>query len=93
MRLLDKKYLLDLLNLERKQAITARVLAATGLFVGGAVVGAAVALLVTPKTGEDVRHELKDLAVDLKEKLVDHRINGQAESTTAQGANFGAPAA
>ena len=32
------------------------------LFIGGAIVGAAVALLLAPKTGKEFREELKDLA-------------------------------
>ena len=36
------------------------------LFIGGALVGAAAALLLTPKTGEEVRKELADLADEVK---------------------------
>ena len=38
------------------------------LFVGGAVVGAAVAMLLTPKRGEEVRQELADLADEAKKR-------------------------
>lgn len=42
------------------------------LFIGGAAVGAAVALLLTPKTGEEVRKEIADLAQDLKKSAQDY---------------------
>ena len=38
------------------------------LFVGGAIVGAAAALLLTPKKGEEVRQELADLATEAKKR-------------------------
>jgi gas vesicle protein len=38
------------------------------LFLLGAVVGAAVVALVTPKSGPDLREEIKDLADKLKRK-------------------------
>ena len=41
------------------------------LLLGGAALGAAVALLVTPKTGEEVRNELKDLAEEAKKQVID----------------------
>lgn len=91
----DKEQLLETLNLKRKRDTdleekrdtTARILTATGLFIGGAVVGAAVALLVTPKSGEDLRKDLKDLTADLKENVVEQRGNGQVESVRAQDAS------
>ena len=36
---------------------------------GGAVIGAVVALLLTPKTGAELRSKIKDLAATSKEKL------------------------
>ena len=38
------------------------------LFVGGAIVGAAAALLLTSKKGEEVRQELADLAAEAKKR-------------------------
>ena len=38
------------------------------LFVGGAIVGAAAALLLTPKKGAEVRQELADLAAEAKKR-------------------------
>lgn len=38
-------------------------------FLGGALVGAAVTMLVTPKTGQEVRHDLRDMANKGTKKL------------------------
>lgn len=38
-------------------------------FLGGAVAGAAVAMLVTPTTGEEARNKIKDLATNSKDKV------------------------
>jgi gas vesicle protein len=38
------------------------------LFAGGAVIGAATALLLAPKSGEEVRKEISDLAEDVKKQ-------------------------
>lgn len=42
------------------------------LFVGGAIVGAAVALLLTPKKGEEVRSELANLAAEAKKRAQEY---------------------
>jgi gas vesicle protein len=42
------------------------------LFVGGALVGAAAALLLTPKTGEEVRKEIADLADEVKKNAQEY---------------------
>lgn len=42
------------------------------LFIGGAIAGAAAALLLTPKTGEEVRKEIADLAEDVKKSAQDY---------------------
>jgi len=39
-------------------------------FLVGGVVGAALGLLFAPKAGREVRRQIKDLAVDGKEKIV-----------------------
>ena len=41
------------------------------LFIGGAVAGAAVALMLTPKNGEEIRKELRDLAEEAKKRADD----------------------
>ena len=42
------------------------------LFIGGAIAGAAAALLLTPKTGEEVRKELADLADEVKKNAQEY---------------------
>lgn len=42
------------------------------LFIGGAIVGAAAAVLLTPKKGEEVRQELADLAAEAKKRAQDY---------------------
>lgn len=42
------------------------------LFVGGVIVGAAVALLLTPKKGEEVRSELANLAAEAKKRAQEY---------------------
>jgi len=39
------------------------------LLLGGALLGATAALLLTPKTGEQVRNELKDLLEEAKKQM------------------------
>lgn len=42
------------------------------LLLGGAVLGAAAALLLTPKTGEQVREQIKDITEDAKKRAQDY---------------------
>ena len=42
------------------------------LFVGGILVGAAAALLVAPKSGEELRNDLADLAEDAKKRTQEY---------------------
>lgn len=42
------------------------------LFIGGAIVGATAAILLTPKKGEDIRQELADLAAEAKKRAQDY---------------------
>jgi len=42
------------------------------LFIGGALVGAVAALLVTPKTGEEIRKQIADLAEETKDSVKDY---------------------
>lgn len=42
------------------------------LVIGGALVGAAAALLLTPKTGEEVREQLAGYAEEAKKRLQDY---------------------
>jgi gas vesicle protein len=81
---MDRNDVLGLLGLETKQSLTGQLLGTLGTFGIGLLVGAGVALLLAPKAGSDLRH-------DLREKL--HR-NGRssagAGSETADGNQAGA---
>jgi hypothetical protein len=50
---------------------------ALGMFAAGVLVGAAIALLLAPKAGEELRHELGDRMSEVREKAK-HRV---AEAT------------
>ena len=56
------------------------------LFIGGAVVGAAAALLLTPKKGEEVRQELADLAAEAKKHAQDYCARIKQDLAEAQAA-------
>lgn len=42
------------------------------LLVGGALLGAAAALVLTPKTGEEVRKQISDFAEEAKKRMHDY---------------------
>ncbi|MDD5007374.1 MAG: YtxH domain-containing protein [Syntrophorhabdaceae bacterium] len=51
-------------------------------FFLGAIVGAGVALLVAPKTGEETRRKIKELAEDAKEKAEDYIVQVKGKTAT-----------
>ena len=42
------------------------------LFIGGALVGAAAAMLLTPKSGEEVRQQIADYADEAKQHMQEY---------------------
>jgi gas vesicle protein len=58
-------------------------------FVGG-LIGAGVALLIAPKTGEETRRMIKELAGDVKEKAEDYidQTKVMAAAYVEKGKNF-----
>ena len=56
---LDKNDFLGLLGLESKHSLTNQLLGAVGTFGIGLLVGAGVALLLAPKAGDELRHDLR----------------------------------
>jgi hypothetical protein len=58
-RNLDKDDFLGLLGLESKHSITSRLLGTLGTFGIGLLVGAGVALILAPKAGSELRHDLR----------------------------------
>jgi gas vesicle protein len=51
-------------------------------FLFGGLIGAGVALLTAPKTGEETRKMIKDLTEDAKQKLEDYAHVAQEKATT-----------
>ena len=57
---LDRENLMKLINIESRRTMGERLFSSLGLFVGGALVGAGVALLMAPKSGADLRKDLTE---------------------------------
>ena len=61
------------------------------LFLGGAAVGATIALLLAPKTGEETRKQLSDLAEQAKKRAEEYsaiiKENLAAANSTEQPVN------
>jgi hypothetical protein len=56
---MDRNDMLGMLGLQAKRSDTSQVLKALGTFGIGLVVGAGVALLLAPKAGSELRHDLR----------------------------------
>ena len=56
------------------------------IFAAGAAVGAAVALLLAPKSGEEMREELKDLAQDATKREQDYCAQVKKDREAAEAA-------
>ena len=52
-------------------------------FLVGGLIGAAVALLVAPKSGRETRDQIKDLAQDAREKAEDYYDQARDKVSTA----------
>jgi len=59
LRNMDKDDYLGILGLETKHSFTNRLLGTMGTFGIGLLVGAGVALLLAPKAGSELRHDLR----------------------------------
>ena len=59
-------------------------------FVLGGLIGAAVALLVAPRSGRQTREQIKDLAEDAKEKAGEYydKARGQISTVMQKGADI-----
>ena len=71
------------------------VVKSMALLVGGAIAGAAIALMLTPKTGEELRKEMRDLAEEAKKRTEDfcHQVKADIMAKCPQCACEEAPAA
>ena len=56
---MDKDDFLGLIGLQTKRTLTSELLGTLGTFGIGLLVGAGVALLLAPKPGRDLRHDLR----------------------------------
>ncbi|MET0387009.1 MAG: YtxH domain-containing protein [Polyangiales bacterium] len=61
--------LLEVLGLQKRRTAIDVVLPSVALFAAGAVVGAAAAVLLAPKTGAQVRAQLSEGARDLSQRI------------------------
>ena len=66
---LSSAALLDLLGLQSKPSASNRALTYAGFAAAGLVVGAAAALLLTPKSGRELRSDLRLGAKDLTNQV------------------------
>ena len=83
---LDRDDFLGLLGLESKHSLTDRLLGTLGTFGIGLLVGAGVALLLAPKAGSELRHDLRTkLHCDGKGTTPDdHQPAGSSEAVHHQ---------
>ena len=56
---MDKDDFLGLIGLQSKHSFTSELLSTLGTFGIGLLVGAGVALLLAPKPGRDLRHDIR----------------------------------
>jgi hypothetical protein len=71
---LSSEDILAALGLQRKRSALDVILPAAGVFAAGIVVGTGVALLLAPKSGREMRRNIKGKATELT-----HRIGASAE--------------
>ena len=63
------------------------------LFIGGALVGATAALLLAPKTGEEIRQQIANAADEAKQRMQDYCEQLKADLAAANAPEEPAPAA
>jgi gas vesicle protein len=72
---LDRDTLMNALNLEVRRSAPSKALWTVGLVLGGAVVGAGIALLLAPKSGSELRKDLlreaRELTSSAKDELAE----------------------
>ena len=54
---------------QRSNELTDTVLPALAVFSAGVVLGATTALLLAPKPGRELRHDIQDRAIDFKDRV------------------------
>ncbi|HEX4475611.1 MAG TPA: YtxH domain-containing protein [Polyangiaceae bacterium] len=71
--------ILGALGLQRRSTFGDVIVPALGIFAAGAVVGGAVALLLAPKSGDEMRRDLASRADDLR-----HRVGNAAKDALGE---------
>jgi ElaB/YqjD/DUF883 family membrane-anchored ribosome-binding protein len=79
--------LLEMLGLQTRRSTTSRVLTYVGVAAAGVVVGGAVALLFTPKSGRELRQNIRGKAKEIKE-VADDGVNAAIEAAQRQAHEF-----
>lgn len=93
---LSSEDILSALGLSRKRSGLEMLLPAAGVFVAGLAIGTGVALLLAPKPGRQLRHDLKNKANELTGRIgatagemahdVHEALMHKTEDTTGDGA-------
>ncbi len=79
---MNREYLMKMMNIEPRRSLSGRFASGLGLFIGGALVGAGVALLMAPKSGAELRKELADGSLGpILHKLDGSMANNVSESS------------
>jgi len=68
-RQLGSDDILSALGLQRRRELASQNVAQAALFVAGTFVGAAIALLLSPKSGESLRQDLSSGAKELGQRI------------------------
>ena len=92
---MTKGDILRILGAAERRSTMGYVLPAIGYFAAGALVGTVAALLLTPKSGREMRRELSEKASDLRDEiesgadtamneLRNHLPSGESENNVAR---------
>src|SRR5215469_1234767 len=86
LRDLDKDDLLHLIGLETRRTAGDRILPAVGIFGVGMLVGAGLGLLLAPRSGRELRDDLRNRIQGAEEELNDTQLSnaqdrGQSSSS------------
>jgi gas vesicle protein len=80
---LSSSALLDMLGLQSKQSTRNRVMTYFGFAFAGAIIGATAALMLAPKSGRQLRQDIRGGAKELGEK-VSHGASAIADTAKRQ---------
>ncbi len=79
---MDKDDFLGLIGLQTKHSFTSELLGTLGTFGIGVLVGAGVALMLAPKPGRDLRHDIRAKIRHGKGEGADKSPDGAGASTS-----------